>query len=116
MTLAATHPVIGGLYRIDTVLLSGYDPKPRRPAVVIARPPYGLSDLPVLTRTSDSTVRGIDHPRNLALRLTKDGVFGYQYLRRIDARHFTASPHAVVFLGMLEEEYFAKVLNWWEEG
>lgn len=109
------HAEVGGLYRIDTVLLSGVDPKPRRPAVVIALPPYGLSDLPVLGRTSDTTVRGIDHPRNLALGLTKDGVFGYRYLRHIDARHFTASPHAVDFLGMLEDEYFAKVLSWWEE-
>ena len=108
-------PVSGGLYRIDTVLLSAHDPKPRRPAVVIALPPYGLPDLPVLTRTSDTSIRGVPHPRNPALQLSKDGVFGYQYLRRIDARHFTASPHAVVFLGILEPEYFTQVLSWWEE-
>lgn len=112
---SGAQPVVGGLYRVDTVLLSVHDPKRRRPAVVIALPPYGLPDLPVLTRTSDTTVRGIPHPRNPGLGLSKDGVFGYAYLRRIDARHFTASPHAVVFLGMLEQEYFAKVLAWWEE-
>lgn len=107
--------MVGGLYRVDTVLLSVYDPKPRRPAVVIALPPYGLAHLPVLTRTSDTTVRGVQHPRNPTLELSKDGVFGYAHLRRIDARHFTASPHAVVFLGMLETEYFMQVLAWWEE-
>lgn len=97
------------------MLLSAYDPKPRRPAVVIALPPYGLPDLPVLTRTSDTTVRGVPHPRNPALQLSKEGVFGYAYLRRIDARYFTAPAHMVVFLGMLEPEYFTKVLAWWEE-
>ncbi len=102
-------------YRVETVLLSVYDAKPRRPAVVIALPPYGLPDLLVLTRTIDTTVRGVQHPRNPAQQLSKDGVFGYEYLRRIDARHFTASPHAVVFLGMLETMYFTKVLAWWEE-
>lgn len=110
----ADGPVVGGLYLVDTVLLSAYDPKPRRPAVVIALPPYGLSDPPVLTRTSDTSIRGVQHPRNPALQLSKDGVFGYQYLRHLNIGHFTASPHAVVFLGMLEEEYFAKVLTWWE--
>lgn len=60
------HPIVGGLYRIDTVLLSVSDPKPKCPAVVIAVP-VGLPDVSVVTRTSDTTVQGLRHPASPAL-------------------------------------------------
>lgn len=108
-----SHPVRGGLYQVRTALLSGTDPKPTRPVVVIALPPVGLPDVPVITRTSDTSERGVFHPRNLALGLSKDGVFGYRYLRSIDERYFRVTD-AVAFLGMLEQGCFDQIIQWWE--
>lgn len=115
MTRWHVHPLIRGMYLIDTVLLTGNDPKPRRPVVVLAQPAYGLTSVPVLARTTDTSIDGVRHPRNNGLQLSKDGMFAYRYLRHVDVRHFTASPNAVVFLGMLEPEYYAWVQQWWEE-
>lgn len=81
--------------------------------VVLALPPAGLPDVSVLTRTSDTNERGVSHPKNPALGLSKDGVFGYRYLRRIDVKHF-ANEDAVTFLGMLEQPYFDQIVEWWE--
>ena len=108
-----SHPVRGGLYRVRTTLLSGTDPKPTRPVVVLALPPFGLPDVPVLTRTSDTSERGVFHPRNPALGLSKDGVFGYRYRRSIDERYFRVDD-AVTYLGDLEAVYFDQIVQWWE--
>lgn len=108
-----SHPVRGGLYQVRTILLSGTDPKPTRPVVVLALPPVGLPDVPVLARTSDTSERGVQHPKNFALGLTKDGVFGFRFQRSIDVKHF-ANPDAVSYLGMLEEQYFGHIVTWWE--
>lgn len=107
------HPVVGGLYRLDTVLVSGRDPKAKRPAVVLAMPAHGLTDVPVLTRTSDTAETGIAHPRNPSLGLSKDGVFAFRFLRSVDARLLRV-PALSEFLGMLEPEYFERILDWWE--
>lgn len=114
MASAVVVPIVGGLYRIDTILLSGYDPKPKRPAVVVAMPAFGTTDVRVLTRTSDTTQRGIQHPRNRSLGLTKNGVFVYRFLRRLDEKCFSRTTQ-VVYLGMLEPVYFQQVQEWWEE-
>ncbi|HET7408093.1 MAG TPA: hypothetical protein VFJ21_13295, partial [Mycobacteriales bacterium] len=47
---ALTHPRLGGLYRIDSAVVSGNDPKEKRPAVVIRLPVPGLDSVIVLTR------------------------------------------------------------------
>lgn len=107
------HPVRGALYRVRTILLSGTDPKDTRPVVVLALPPFGLPDVTVLARTSDTRERGIAHPRNPELALTKDGVFGFRYQRSIDVKHFS-NPDAVSYLGMLEQPYFDQIVTWWE--
>lgn len=111
---ATVLPIVGGLYRIDTILLSAYDPKPKRPAVVLAMPAYGTTDVRVLTRTSDTTQRGVQHPKSRSLGLTKDGVFAYKFLRSLDQKCFSDTTR-VVYLGMLEPVYFQKVQAWWEE-
>lgn len=107
-------PIVGGLYRVDTCLFSGQDPKPRRPAVVLALPPFGLTDVPMLTRTSDTRQNGIRHPANGALGLTKDGVFAFKFVRSVDERYFRV-PSVVHYLGMLQPPYFSQILAWWEE-
>lgn len=109
-----SHPVAGGLYLVNTQLLSGTDPKPRRPAVVVALPAYGLSEVPLLTRTSDTTARGVPHPANPALGLTKPGVFAFRFHRSLDLRFFR--DEITPFLGMLETKYFDEILAWWETG
>jgi hypothetical protein len=103
---------LGGLYRIDTVLLSHTDPKLQRPAVVIALPPVGLPDVRVVTRTSDTTVEGVHHPANPALQLSKDGVFAYRFLRSIDVKYFKLA-NSVTYLGQLEPPYMEKLVEWW---
>lgn len=97
---------------VNTRLLSGTDPKARRPAVVVALPAYGLTDARLLTRTSDITARGVQHPANRDLGLTKPGVFAFQFLRSLDIRYFAGG--ITPFLGMLEEQYLKEILNWWE--
>jgi hypothetical protein len=82
---------------------------------VITLAAYGLTDVPVLTRTSDTTARGVAHPRNPAIGLTKEGVFAFRYQRSIDQRWF-ALPDRVKPLGQLEKQYFDQVLAWWETG
>jgi hypothetical protein len=48
------------------------------------------------------------------LGLSKDDVLGYECFQAIDAQHSAASPPAVVFLGMLQEKFFARALSWGE--
>jgi len=108
-----SHPLVGGIYRVRTVLLSGVDPKPLRPVVVVALPPSDLSDVPLLTRTSNTDELGVFHPRSPALGLTKDGVFAYRFQRSIDIRFF-ADPNSAEFMGMLEPSYRQAIQEWWE--
>jgi len=102
----------GGVYWIDTVLLSSSDPKPQRPAVVIALCPPGLPDVTVVTRTSDTGAAGVAHPANPELSLSKPGVFAYKFQRTIDVKYFKLTKE-VVYLGQLEQPYFDELLRWW---
>jgi hypothetical protein len=113
-TPPSVHPIVGGLYRVETALLSGRDPKPKRPATVIALPAYGLDDVPLITRTSDLDEPGIAHPRNVPLGCTKDGVFGHRFVRHLDIRYFRV-PAVAEYLGMLESSTFQAILEWWEK-
>lgn len=108
-------PIPGGLYRVDTVLLTGTDPKPKRPVVVIAPAPPGLPTVRVLARTSDIHAKGVAHPANASLGLTLPGVFGFQFLRSLDEKYFKVTS-SVEYLGMLEDQYFEQILHWWENG
>ena len=108
------RPIVGGVYRIETSLLSGRDPKPKRPAVVLALPAFGLTHVPVLMRTTDTHEVGVLHPASRSLGLTREGVFAFRFLRSLDQKWFNV-PEAVEFLGMLEPAYFGKIQAWWEE-
>lgn len=107
-----SHPLVGGLYWVDTILLGPNDPKGRRPVVVLPIAPPDSTIIHVLTRTSDVSVRGVLHPRVLAGGLSKDGVFGFAYHRTIDVVHF-ADAHRVSYIGMLEPPYMEQILDWW---
>lgn len=106
-------PRPGELYLFRTVLLSGRDKKPYRPGVVLAPPPAGLSDVPLLMRTTVLCEKGVGHQANPALGLSKEGVFGFRHQRYLDVRFFGVAG-AVKYLGMLEASCFAEIRRWWE--
>lgn len=106
-------PIVGGIYWVETKLLSGTDPKMKRPVVVVALPPPDLPDVRVLSRTSNINQSGIAHPANPALGLFKPGVFAHRFLRSIDEKYFRVGA-AVEYIGMLEPEYLGKMMEWWE--
>lgn len=111
---APEHPIVGALYRVETALLSGSDPKPKRPAVVVALPAYGLSDVSLLARTSNLSAPGIKHEANDGIGCTLPGVFGFRFVRSLDVRYF-AVPQVARYLGMVEEDVFARIMTWWEK-
>jgi mRNA-degrading endonuclease toxin of MazEF toxin-antitoxin module len=111
-----SHPRLGGLYWIDTALMTGKDPKPRRPAVVIRLAPVGLDVVTVLTRSTQVLdLHGVFHPKNPALGLTKDGVFALKHVRSLDPKYFGVQ-HAVEFVGDVEPSTLAQLLQLWEDG
>lgn len=110
---AIPPPAPGLLYRVDTTRLTGMDPKPQRPAVVLALPAVGLTTVRLLMRTTQTHVRGIAHAANPALGLTKDGVFAFTYLRSIELRDFS-NPRFVAYLGQLDSATWTQIEQWWE--
>jgi hypothetical protein len=96
--------------------MSGNDPKEKRPAVVIRMPPPGLDVVTVLTRTTQVTqFRGVSHPRNPVIGLTKDGIFALQHLRSLDTKYFQV-PEAVEYLSDVEPEILVQLVTLWEGG
>jgi len=83
------HPRVGGLYWVQTVILSGRDPKPSRPVLVLPIAPPNSTTIHVIARTSDLDARGVFHPRQPDIGLTKDGVFGFVHHRSLDVVHFS---------------------------
>lgn len=107
------QPAPGLLYRVNTTLLSGTDKKSQRPAVVIALPAYGLSDVRLLMRTTQLDVPGVPHAAHPELGLTKAGVFGFAYLRSLDLKIFQ-QPALVEYLGTLDPKTWDQIQQWWE--
>lgn len=69
------QPAIGELYLVRTAILLLPDPKTWRPAVVIERSSGASGRVFVVTRTTDTKKKGIEHPPAPTLRLTEQGVF-----------------------------------------
>jgi mRNA-degrading endonuclease toxin of MazEF toxin-antitoxin module len=95
---------------MPTVVISGNDPKGRRPVVVVQEVRYDL--VQVITRTSDVGVKGVLHPADDSLGLSKPGVFSMRHLRSIEDRHFHGDT--VEYLGMLGDPYLRQVIEMWE--
>ena len=110
----SSPPAPGLLYWVDTVLLNGTDKKGARPAVVLALPAFGLTDVRLLMRTSKLDVRGIPHPAHPEIGLNKAGVFGFDYLRSLDIKVFKV-PALVQYLGRLDQGTWEQVKQWWEQ-
>lgn len=108
-----THPIKGGVYWVETYVFPTGDKKPRRPVVVISDVIFGTDEVHVWPRTSKSNRPGIDHPKNLALKLTVDGRFCERDVTRIATRWFD-NPKVVTFAGMLQQEYMDKLMDRWD--
>lgn len=107
------HPRVRGLYRVETIWLSGTDPKAKRPLVVLAMPGYGLTDVPLLARTTQLGMSGVPHAANTSIGCTKDGVFAFKFLRRLDITHFAYAERAQ-YLGDVDAVTFGAIIKWWE--
>ncbi|MEY9967517.1 mRNA-degrading endonuclease toxin of MazEF toxin-antitoxin module [Streptacidiphilus sp. MAP12-16] len=101
---------VGSLWWMPTVVISGNDPKERRPIVVVQGVRYGSAQ--VITRTSDVKMKGILHPAEPEIELNKPGVFSMRHLHSIEERYFSGST--VQYLGMLGNPYLQQVLEMWE--
>ena len=78
------------------------------------REPTSITDLVVvITRTSDTGVRGVQHPSDPSLELNKPGVFSLRHLRSAEARLFIA---AAELKGPLPEPYLTQVRELYEKG
>lgn len=70
-------PAVGQLYLVRTLLYSSTDPAAARRAVVVGIPSTltPTARVRLVTRTSDKTVGGVPHNRDLAVECDLDGVF-----------------------------------------
>jgi hypothetical protein len=68
-------PVLGDLYWVSTIILWSGDRKPTRPVVVIEVPPDLFGRIAVVTRTTDTTRKGVTHDPMPEIGLGKSGVF-----------------------------------------
>lgn len=107
-------PLVGEVYRVDTWILSGSDPKVSRPVVVVRSPSGQLERVFVITRTKDVSKPGVRHPADPKLRLSLEGVFSLKNLRSAEARYF--KPPQVQLMGTLEDPYLSEVLELYEKG
>jgi hypothetical protein len=106
---SAFTPRVGQLYWVMSLLYSSSDPAAARPAVVVgvSSPRSLTARIRIVTRTSQG-VDGVRHPRDLALRMDRDGVFS-------DVLSCLASSWRyghVKLVGELGEPYLSEVIKW----
>lgn len=100
-------PVTGEVYRICTVIVQPPDQHDTRPVVVVSSPRDLFGRVTFVSRTSDTSAKGIAHSRTRELNLTKDGVF--DRLRSTEAQLWT--PRNVTRLGVLDADTLAAVVG-----
>lgn len=106
-------PQLGEVYWTETWIFGGSDPKPERPCVVMREPTSTTDLVVVITRTSDTDVRGVQHPKDPSLGLNKPGAFSLRHLRSAEARLFLAAGQ---LRGSLPEPYLTQVKELYEKG
>jgi hypothetical protein len=100
-------PVLGDLYWVSTVILWSGDKKPTRPVVVIEVPSDLFGRIALVTRTSDTTRKGVAHDPMPEIGLAKPGVFAdYASTEAI-----LWTPRNVQRLGALPAPVLANVLD-----
>jgi hypothetical protein len=100
-------PVQGDLYWVRTIILWSGDRKPTRPVVVIEVPSDLFGRIAVVTRTTDTTRKGVAHDPVPEIGLAKPGVFA-DYAST-EATLWT--PRNVQRLGALPAPVFANVVD-----
>jgi mRNA-degrading endonuclease toxin of MazEF toxin-antitoxin module len=100
-------PITAELYWVSTVILWGGDRKPTRPVVVIEAPLGRLTRIVVVTRTTDTTRKGVPHQAMPEIGLAKPGVFAD--LRSAESSLWT--PRNARRLGILPQEVFDDVMR-----
>ncbi len=106
-------PEVGDVFLTGTLIFANGDHALERPVVVVRAPRHEVDYLTVIQRSSSATTqRGVDHPRDLALGLDRDGrwVLDYQRAVRCDA-FLPAATHA----GRLPDEYLGPLVEMWEQ-
>lgn len=68
-------PEVGEVYQITALIQTSGDIKAERPCVVVAIPRAAHQRIGIVTRTSDTDMKGVPHPASLELDLNLDGVF-----------------------------------------
>lgn len=99
-------PTVGDVVRVKSYVRGSSDPSDRRPSVVVAVPSTHHGVIQVATRTTDTTVKGVPHPRDPSLHLGEDGVFSD--LNNVEQHDWTRAN--VRYEGVLPEPYLAQVL------
>lgn len=99
-------PNVGELYWVCTEIMLLPDPKEWRPAVVVERSAGPFGRVHVVTRTTDTTRKGIEHQPVAALGLRHPGVF-WRY-SSAEARMWT--PRNCRLMGMLDTVTLRRVM------
>jgi mRNA-degrading endonuclease toxin of MazEF toxin-antitoxin module len=100
-------PMVGDLYWVNTIIFWSSDRKRTRPVVVIESPPDRFGRIMMVTRTSDTTCKGVFHDAMPEIGLTKPGVF--RSLASTAASLWT--PRNVRRLGPLPAATFDKIVD-----
>jgi mRNA-degrading endonuclease toxin of MazEF toxin-antitoxin module len=100
-------PVEGELYWVSTKIFWGGDSKPTRQVVVIEAPSDRITRIAVVTRTTDTSRKGVLHQPMPEIGLTKPGVFAD--LRSTEKMLWT--PRNARRLGTLAEDVFNEVMR-----
>jgi len=100
-------PEVGEVYQVKTDIYMTFDRKAERPCVVVAVPVAAHQRIGIVTRTSNTDVKGVDHPADLSLDLNLNGVFaGYN---SVEQQLWTSAN--VRYLGTLPDPWLTSVLE-----
>jgi hypothetical protein len=106
-------PEVGDVFMTDTLIFVNGDHALERPVVVVRAPRRAVDYVAVIQRSSTAkTQEGVDHPKDAALGLNKDGrwVLDYHRARRCD--EFLA---ASTLRGRLDRAYLEPLIAMWEQ-
>lgn len=100
-------PVVGDLYQVLPLIYSSTDPAAERPVVVVAVSSGSFGRVQFMTRTTDLSVDGVQHPADDDLDLNEDGCFSE--LHSCSSTLWKAGN--VRYLGRLDEQYLNPILE-----
>lgn len=106
-------PEVGDVFMTDTFLFSNGDHALERPVVVVRAPRHAVDYVTVIQRSSTpKDQKGVDHPKDAALGLNKDGRWVIDYQRATHCDQFLA---AGTLRGRLDDTYLEPLVAMWEQ-